>query len=156
MLLGSWLKHRQVEAKDADDDQDDAAHDEPIQSTEKSSQTSLINAVDQSISVNDVQRVIPSDRIVRLRPSSAKARVHCSSNGERVVRTKEKSSSKIYPWEYDDWYNLQDLTGTTNKSALIYRLMRSRLEANLAKSISTNRHAAQQKKKISTSTSTST
>ena len=59
-----------------------------------------------------------------------------------------------HPWEYDDWLNQPDPTGPLTKSALIYRLMRSRLEANLAKSISANRKRSNNKKKLSSSTTT--
>ncbi|CAF1462195.1 unnamed protein product [Rotaria sordida] len=59
-----------------------------------------------------------------------------------------------HSWKYDDWSNQQDSIGPLTKSALIYRLMRSRLEANLAKSISANRNRSNSKKKLSSYTIT--
>jgi len=60
-----------------------------------------------------------------------------------------------HQWEYDDWMGLSDYDDVNddqvgskskfNKSTLIYRLMRSRLEANLAKSISGNKALARTK-----------
>lgn len=41
--------------------------------------------------------------------------------------------------EFDPSINQGDLTPALTKSALIYQLIRSRLEANLAKSISANK-----------------
>jgi hypothetical protein len=92
------------------------------------------------------------NKINQNRPNSAKLRSKGHSS-ERTSKVKEKLNT-LHPWEYDEWFNQQDLTGCTNKSALIYRLMRSRLEANLAKSITTNRDQTNNKKKLSTSSTT--
>jgi hypothetical protein len=43
------------------------------------------------------------------------------------------------PWEYNTSIVQGDLTPALTKSALIYQLIRSRLEANLAKSMSANK-----------------
>lgn len=61
---------------------------------------------------------------------------------------------RTHPWEYDDYSSQQDTIEPLTKSALIYRLMRSRLEANLAKSISATRDRTNKKKKLSSSTTT--
>ncbi len=52
---------------------------------------------------------------------------------------KEIVNNPTHPWEYDDFSNQPGSAGSLIKSALIYRLMHSRLEANLAKSITSNK-----------------
>ncbi|CAF1651381.1 unnamed protein product, partial [Adineta ricciae] len=161
--LGTWLKTRQQEQKDNDEQQQQQLTRDSTNLVERSSQTfgnsSDISSTGTTTNGNDIRSVnqgIHLEQFTRNRPSSAKIRTNSLSPTEKFLKSKEKSSNKAYPWEFDDWYNLKDLTGSTNKSALIYRLMRSRLEANLAKSISANRDQTNNnnKKKVSTSTST--
>jgi len=67
---------------------------------------------------------------------------------------KEIVHNPTHPWEYDDFLNQPGSSGPLTKSALIYRLMRSRLEANLAKSITSNKERSKHKKKLNSSTTT--
>ncbi len=67
---------------------------------------------------------------------------------------KEIVNNPSHSWDYDDFSNQPDPTGPLTKSALIYRLMRSRLEANLAKSITSNKEKSKHKKKLNSSTTT--
>jgi hypothetical protein len=67
---------------------------------------------------------------------------------------KEIVNNPSHSWEYDDFANQIDPTGPLTKSALIYRLMRSRLEANLAKSITSSKEKSKHKKKLNSSTTT--
>jgi hypothetical protein len=60
-----------------------------------------------------------------------------SSKKRNVTRPSTVSlTQEFYPWEY---FDIPDLTPALTKSALIYQLIRSRLEANLAKSILANK-----------------
>jgi len=85
------------------------------------------------------------------RPQSA------SLHGHKILPPKpllgKEIVNGIHRWEYDDWNSANDESMTLTKSALIYRLMRSRLEANLAKSISVSQRRS--KKKILSSTNSS-
>lgn len=50
--------------------------------------------------------------------------------------------------DYDKLFNQSDFTPALTKSALIYQLIRSRLEANLARSMSANRDRSVSKEKL--------
>ncbi|CAF0881042.1 unnamed protein product [Adineta steineri] len=169
--LGTWLKLKQHEHKELEEQQQQQEQFQSIKETnnhvEKSCQTSLgisldvgssssssqtpTNQIDIRSSLNLVNN---QTKINKIRPTSAKLRTHSLSPADKPLKLKEKHNNTKQAWEYDDWYNLQDLTGITNKSALIYRLMRSRLEANLAKSITMSKDQANNKKKVSESTTT--
>ena len=95
--------------------------------------------------------ILPSYRkIIRNRPYSATLR------GQTLLHEKTSIIKEIvnrrHPWESDEYLYQTDSNEPLTKSALIYRLMRSRLEANLAKSISASRDRSNQKKKIPSST----
>jgi hypothetical protein len=67
---------------------------------------------------------------------------------------KELVNNPPHSWDFEDFSHTPDPTGPLTKSALIYRLMRSRLEANLAKSITSNKEKSKHKKKLNSTTTT--
>lgn len=160
--LGTWLKQRQQEQKQKGGEEEEEEinvhnEDKSINRPEKSSQSSSTNSSDSSsITTNgaDIQYSNLTKKFQNNRSYSATLR------GQRLLPDKPSIIKEIvnnnttHPWEYEHFYDQPDPTGPLTKSALIYRLMRSRLEANLAKSISTNKNKSNQKKKLSSSTNT--
>jgi hypothetical protein len=61
-----------------------------------------------------------------------------SSNSRKQNSSRPYSSTMIDQFNSSE-YNQLDLTPALTKSALIYQLIRSRLQANLAKSLSANK-----------------
>jgi hypothetical protein len=152
--IGTWLKQRNHEQKQKEEDKQIIK--ESNDTLEKSSQSSSANSSSRSSIITngeDINSSIVSTKIKQNRSYSATLR------GQRLLPDKPSIIKEIvnnptHPWEYDEFSNQSDLTGPLTKSALIYRLMRSRLEANLAKSITANKKKSSHKKKLSSSTTT--
>lgn len=141
--LGTWLKQKQQENKD------ESIKDDSLAVDKSSDSSSIINEHQMDFSssnINGIQR-----KIQRNRPYSATLR------GQTILPERSSVIKEILnrknPWQSEEHIYKQDLTEPLTKSALIYRLMRSRLEANLAKSISASRQRSIIKKKYSSSTS---
>ena len=158
--LGTWLKQRQQKAKDPEEDDDGDGEEQIGKDTnnrlEKSSQSSSSHSSDQSSIITnggDMPSLNMLSKIRQPRSHSATLRGHRLLPDKPSI-IKEIVHNPSHPWEYDDFSNQPDLTSPLTKSALIYRLMRSRLEANLAKSITTNKEKSKHKKKFSSSMNT--
>ncbi|CAF3861252.1 unnamed protein product [Rotaria magnacalcarata] len=157
--LGTWLKQRQQQqqqqkGKDKDDENDNERNNQ----IEKSSNCSSANSSESS-SITTTGVDIQSSNLSANLQKSNKNRSHSATlRGHSLLPEKPSIIKEIihrtHPWEYDDYTSQQDSMEPLTKSALIYRLMRSRLEANLAKSISANRDRSNKKKKLSSSTTT--
>ena len=151
--LGTWLKQRQQEQKE---EQKEHLKEENI-SIERSAQNSSGKSSDSSSITNEgVVETSPMNllptyrRYTRHRPYSATLRAqHLLPDKSSLIK---EITHRRHPWDSDEYVFQQDSTEPLTKSALIYRLMRSRLEANLAKSISASRNRSNQKKKFSSST----
>jgi hypothetical protein len=120
---------------------------------DKSSQSSSSHSSDRSSIITNGGDIPSLNILAKIRPN----RSHSATlRGNRLLPDKPSIIKEIvhnptHPWEYDDFSNQPDLSGPLTKSALIYRLMRSRLEVNLAKSITTNKEKSKHKKKLSSS-----
>jgi hypothetical protein len=152
-LTGTWLKQRQQEQKE-EEEQPRKELNNPV---EKSSNSSSGNSSDSSsITTNGGGDIPPTHMFPTFRKKNTNRPHSATLRGQGLLPDKpsiiRELVSTTHPWEYDDWSHQHDPTGPLTKSALIYRLMRSRLEANLAKSISTSRDRSNNKKKLSSST----
>jgi hypothetical protein len=154
LLLGTWLKQRQHKDKEEEQQQPIKETNNPV---EKSSNSSSGNSSDSSSITTNGPDIPSLHMFPNFRKTNAKRPQSAALRGQGLLPEKPSIIKEIvnttHPWEYDDWANQPDPTGPLTKSALIYRLMRSRLEANLAKSISANRKRSN-KKKLSSSTAT--
>lgn len=155
--IGTWLKQRQQEKEQKPNEDEDIEEQLPKESNnplDKSSQCSSSHSSDRSSTATnafDIPLTNLLNKVQRNRSYSATLR------GQRLLPDKPSIMKEIVnnpsnSWDYDDFSNQPDPTGPLTKSALIYRLMRSRLEANLAKSITSNKDKSKHKKKFNSST----
>jgi len=134
--------------------------DDPM-TIEQSAQNSSGKSSDSSSLINEQIDLSPSNilptfrRFHRHRPYSATLR----SQIHQQDKDKDKDKDKTFfikdflqtktSRDNEEYLFHSDSNEPLTKSALIYRLMRSRLEANLAKSISASRNRTNEKKKYS-------
>lgn len=144
------MKQKQQEKKDELVKEDLVASDKSNQnSSGKSSEASSVTN-DNIIELCSTNILGNHRKSHRNRPYSATLR------GQTILPDRTSLMKEIlnkrHPWESDEYIYQNDANEPLTKSALIYRLMRSRLEANLAKSISASRERSTHKKKFSSST----
>ena len=153
--LGTWLKQKQLEKKT-----DEQIKDENI-FLEKSPQNLSTKSSDSSsITTENTMDLLTTNILPNYRTHSNRYRPYSATLRSQTILPDRSSLIKEifhrrHPWESDDYLYQHDSNEPLTKSALIYRLMRSRLEANLAKSISASRDRTDQKKKFSSSTHSS-
>ena len=125
---------------------------------EKSSQCSSSHSSDRSSTTTTNVIEIPPATILT-RPIQRNRSYSATLRGQRLLPDKPSFMKEIvnnppHSWDFEDFSTQPDPTGPLTKSALIYRLMRSRLEANLAKSITSNKEKSKHKKKLNSTTTT--
>ncbi|CAF3848799.1 unnamed protein product [Rotaria sp. Silwood1] len=155
--LGTWLKQRQQQQQ-KEKEKEKENESEKNNLIEKSSNCSSANSSEAS-SITTNRADSPSSNIngnnQRLNKNGSYS---ATLRGQSLLPEKpliiKEIVNRTHTWEYDDYSSQQDSIEPLTKSALIYRLMRSRLEANLAKSISANRDRSNKKKKLYSSTTT--
>ncbi|CAF1184520.1 unnamed protein product [Rotaria sp. Silwood1] len=157
--LGTWLKQRQQQQQQQKEKEKEKENEsEKTNLIEKSSNCSSANSSEAS-SITTNRADSPSSNIngnnQRLNKNGSYS---ATLRGQSLLPEKpliiKEIVNRTHTWEYDDYSSQQDSIEPLTKSALIYRLMRSRLEANLAKSISANRDRSNKKKKLYSSTTT--
>lgn len=160
-IQGTWLKQRQQMQKD--EQKDIISKDDPM-TIEQSAQNSSGKSSDSSSLINEqldlsTPTILPTfRRFHRHRPYSAtlRSQIHQQDKDKDKDKTfvmkdfLQGNSSRCR--DNEEYLFHSDSNEPLTKSALIYRLMRSRLEANLAKSISASRNRTNQKKKYSSTT----
>ncbi|CAF0987330.1 unnamed protein product [Rotaria sordida] len=155
--LGTWLKQRQQQQQEKEKEKEN--ENEKNNRIEKLSNSSSGNSSETSSTTTTTGGDNPTSNLPGNFQKINKTR-SCSATlrGQSLLPEKPLIIKEIvhrsHPWEYDDYSSQQDSVEPLTKSALIYRLMRSRLEANLAKSISANRDRSNKKKKLFSSTTT--
>jgi len=143
--LGTWLKQRHQEQNHSINDEDNRQLPNLVA---KSSESSSANSVETSESDSDIcgGEIYPKKtHFRRTRSYSATLR------GQRLLPDKPSIIKEVFHNYSNDEHSQQPITPLT-KSTLIYRLMRSRLEANLAKSITNNKRKNNSNNKLSYST----
>ncbi|CAF3145895.1 unnamed protein product [Rotaria sp. Silwood2] len=163
IISGTWLKQRQQQQqqqkeKEREKENENENENERNNPIEKSSNCSSANSSEAS-SIRTTGGDSPTSNLYGNFQSISKTRSYSATlRGQSLLPEKPSIIKEIvnrsHPWEYDDYSSQQDSIEPLTKSALIYRLMRSRLEANLAKSISANRDRSNKKKKLFSSTTT--